>query len=173
MSKKIPFLFLVTLLFAMCKTPKLATDTTTKKAERKKEAVAERPIFYSEQVKNDFRAVSEGVKDKFLNDYNAAEARYSILFFTKGFHGEEITVKNAEGKIFSDMMTTSKSSGLARNMRILNTLETEIYDAGNGKTIYINSEMAQKYKFIYVMKDLSNEDIPYKITYSDKLRPAK
>jgi len=71
------------------------------------------------------------------------------------------------------MVTTDKKTGLAKNMRILNTTETTIYDQATKKTIYIDPQKAMKHKFIYVMKELSNEDKPYKITYSDKLRPAK
>ena len=40
------------------------------------------------------------------------------------------------------------------------------------KKIFIKPEKIKKHKFIYIMKD-KNAEQPYKITYSDKLRPAK
>jgi len=172
--KKLPYLLLL-LLFAMCKTPQTVYNTNpsdkSKKEERNKKE--ERDIYYTEQTKNDFRAVSEAVQKKFLNDYQAADEQFTILFFTQGFYGEVITVKNNDDVLYKDMVTTDKKTGLAKNMRILNTSETSIYDQATKKTIYIDMEKAAKHKFIYVMKDLSNEDKPYKITYSDKLRPAK
>ena len=175
MIKKILLLSLISFLFVMCKAPKLATDKhNTKKERRDKEEKEEsKNVYYTEQVKNDFRAVSDGVRNKFLKDYKATEDKYSILFFTQGFYGEEVIVKNNDGQLFKGMVTTNKNTGLARNMRILNTAETEIYDKGTKKTIVIDSKKAGKHKFIYVMKDLSNDDKPYKITFSDKLRPAK
>ncbi len=171
MMKKLPYLLLLA-LFAMCKTPQTVFNSgnSEKKEEKKRE---ESKIFFTEQTRNDFRSVSESVQKKFLHDYKASEKQYSILFFTQGYYGEVITVKNNGETLYKDMVTTDKNSGLAKNMRILNTVETSIYDQATKKTIYIDSEKAMKHKFIYVMKDLSSEDKPYKITYSDKLRPAK
>ena len=48
-----------------------------------------------------------------------------------------------------------------------------MYDTDKKKTIYINARKASKHKFIYVMKGSANEDKPYKITYSDNLRPER
>lgn len=176
MIKKILLLFLMSFFLVMCKAPKLASDRVDAQNDKKHKEVEKeetKDVYYTEQVKNDFRAVSDGVRDKFLKDYKATEDKYSILFFTQGFFGEEVTVKNDDGQLFKGMVTTDKHSGLAQNMRILNTSDTKIYDKGTKKTIRIESAKAAKHKFIYVMKDVSNEDKPYKITFSDKLRPAK
>lgn len=170
MMKKLPYLLLL-LLFAMCKTPKLATDTN-KKVEDKKEKRESKEIYYTEQTRNDFRSVSENVKKKFLEDYKAVEHGYAILFFTQGFNGEKVVVKNSEGTLYKGEIISDKTSGLAKNMRINTLIDTEIHDKESDKTFYINSKKAQKHKFVYIMKD-SDSDKPYKITFSDKLRPAK
>ncbi|HLV45427.1 MAG TPA: hypothetical protein VKY32_00140 [Flavobacterium sp.] len=161
-------------LLASCKSKKVAVQAEGKtETIEKTEEKSEREIFYTEQVRNDFRAVSDKTRDEFLNGYRATDKKYSILFFTQGFNSEEVTVKNESDVLFKGLVTTDKSTGLAKNMRIVNTEETEIYDAGSKKTIYIAPEMASKYKFIYVMKGNQSEEKPYKITYSDNLRPAR
>lgn len=166
MLKKLPFILLI-LLFATCKSKKNGVDISKKERKEKTEK-----IYFTEQTKNDFRAVSDKVQKKFLKDYKADTPEYAILFFTKGFNGEEITVKNQEETIFKDIVFTDKTTGLAKNMRIKVGLETEIYDKESKKKIYIKPESVGEHKFIYIMKDTKDEK-PYKITYSDKLRPAK
>lgn len=164
MLKKLPLLFLI-LLFAMCKSKK--NVTTGSSEDKKKEK-----IYYTEQIRDDFRSVSQKTQNKFLKDYKANTEEYAILFFTKGFNGEEITVKNEEGEIYKGIIFSDKESGLAKNMRIKSNIETEIYDKETKKKIYIKPESVGKHKFIYIMKETGSET-PYKITYSNKLRPAK
>ncbi|UUV20540.1 hypothetical protein [Paenimyroides aestuarii] len=157
-----------------CKTAKkknIDTATTNEKPELiKKEKEA---IFYTEQIRNDFRAVSASTQQKFLEMYDATAKEYSILFFTQGFTGEEMVVKNNNSTLYKGMVFTEKSTGLAKNMRIVNTEITSIYDKATQKTIYINTDKATKHKFIYVMKGDINTEKPYKITFSNKLRPEK
>lgn len=167
------FFLVVTLVFVSCKPAKIADKTSIEKAETKKETKKYNTVYYSEQVKNDFRAVTENAQFKFLQAYNATEKQYGILFFTQGFNGEEIVVKNDNETLFKGSVLTNKRTGLAKNMRIINTEETSIYDKATKKTIYIKGDKARKHKFIYIMKGNANEDKPYKITYSDKLRPEK
>lgn len=166
------------LLFVLgsCKSKKVVIDGSSETAVIEKaeaEEKAERTILYTEQVRNDFRAVSDKTRDEFLNGYRATDKKYSILFFTQGYNSEEVTVKNNDEIVFKGLVKTNKNTGLAKNMRILNTIETEIYDNGSKQSIFINPEMAQKYKFIYVMKGNTDEEKPYKITYSHNLRPAR
>ena len=172
--KKILIFTSLLFVLASCKSKKVAVqaDGKTETVEKTEEKL-EREIFYTEQVRNDFRAVSDKTRDEFLNGYRATDKKYSILFFTQGFNSEEVTVKNENDVLFKGLVTTDKSTGLAKNMRIVNTEETEIFDAGSQKTIYISPEMASKHKFIYVMKGNQTDDKPYKITYSDNLRPAR
>lgn len=160
MIKKITLVCLFSLTIVACKSKKV---TLTEKTSQN----------YSEQVRNDFRAVSEKVQKEFLKSYKATEDEFSILFFTKGFFGEEISVNNNNQKVFKGLMLSDKKTGLAKNMRILNTQTTEIYDAGTNQKIIIEKNQVDGHKFIYIMKDTSNKEKPYKITYSNKLRPAK
>jgi len=158
-----------------CKTVKKNNNkdaTTTDKKELVRSDKKEE-IFFTEQTRNDFRAVSESAQQKFLEAYNATDKEYSILFFTQGFTGEEVAVKNDNSTLYKGMVLTNKKTGLAKNMRIINTDVTSIYDKATKKTIYINTDKASKHKFIYVMKGDVNDDKPYKITFSDKLRPEK
>lgn len=154
---------------------KSAKKTTAITVPEKKEVVkkASEPIYYTEQVRNDFRSVTETTQNKFLEMYDATTKDYAILFFTQGFTGEEVVVKNNDNVLFKGMVFTNKQTGLAKNMRIVSTEMTSIYDTATKKTIYIKPEKASKHKFIYVLKGNINEDKPYKITFSDKLRPEK
>ncbi len=170
--KRIFFLFAI-LAFASCKTTKTVKSSADKKEEKKELVKKAESIYYTEQVKNDFRAVSESAKLKFLEAYKATDKQYSILFFTQGFNGEDVVVKNDNETLYKGSILTNKRTGLAKNMRILNTEETSIYDKATKKTIYLKTDKAHKHKFIYVMKSNENDDKPYKITYSDKLRPEK
>lgn len=170
--KRILPLFLVSLTLVMCKTKQAATETKNVNTEKSNEKVSDK-IYYTENVRNDFRAVSENTQYQFLEAYKATEKQYAILFFTQGFNGEELTVKNDNGTLFKGSILTDKNTGLAKNMRILNTETTSIYDKATRKTIYIHPEKIGKHKFVYIMKGDLNDDKPYKITYSDKLRPEK
>ncbi len=163
------------LAIVSCKTAKTNTANDSSKKHDKRELFrkGKEEVYYTEQIKNDFRAVTENVQYKFLQSYQATEKQYSILFFTQGFNGEEIHVKNDEGTLFKGSVLTNKKTGLAKNMRIVNTEVTSIYDKATKKTIYINSDKAAKYKFVYVMKGNMDDEKPYKITFSDKLRPEK
>ncbi|HUH25997.1 MAG TPA: hypothetical protein VLY87_05185 [Flavobacterium sp.] len=170
--KRILLLFLVSFTFVMCKPKQAATGTKETTTEKPSEKVSEK-IYYTESVRNDFRAVSENTQFEFLEAYKATEKQYAILFFTQGFNGEELTVKNDNGTLFKGSVLTDKDTGLAKNMRILNTETTSVYDKATRKTIYIHPEKIGKHKFVYIMKGDLSDDKPYKITYSDKLRPEK
>jgi len=170
-------IFLVAVLsIVSCKTSKKNTVKDDGKNEKDKKELVRKDkeeVFYTEQIKNDFRSVTESAQIKFLESYSATDKEYSILFFTQGFTGEEVVVKNDKNTLYKGMVLTNKKTGLAKNMRIVNTEVTSIYDKATKKTIYINTDKARKHKFIYVMKGNVNEDKPYKITFSDKLRPEK
>lgn len=169
---KIVTFFMCSLMIFSCKSTK---NNTTNSLERKEDTRAEKKetIFYTEQVKNDFRAVSAATQKKFIADYKATSSEYNILFFTQGFTGEDIVIKLDKETLFKGSVLTNKNTGLAKNMRIKNTGDVTIYDKATKKTIQLNSSKAQKHKFIYIMKGNDTEEKPYKITYSDKLRPEK
>lgn len=176
MKYKSLIFFVAVLSIVSCKTSKKNTVKDADKNEKDKKELVRKDkeeVFYTEQIKNDFRSVTETAQKKFLESYNATDKEYSILFFTQGFTGEEVVVKNDNNTLYKGMVLTNKRTGLAKNMRIVNTDVTSIYDKATKKTIYINTDKARKHKFIYVMKGNVNEDKPYKITFSDKLRPEK
>lgn len=179
MKYKSLIFFICILTAVSCKTSKKNTVKDTESTtENKKELVRKdkkekEDVFYSEQIRNDFRAVTATAQNQFLEAYNATDKEYSILFFTQGFTGEEVVVKNDKNTLYKGMVFTDNNTGLAKNMRIVNTEITSIYDRATKKTIYINTDKARKHKFIYVMKGNVNEDKPYKITFSDKLRPER
>lgn len=164
------FALLASVFFVSCKSVKVTTPSSE---EDLPVTTALRKEYHEEQVRNDFRAVSEEVKNKFLKSYKADTKEYSILFFTKGFEGERVVVTSGESSVYDGSVKTNKVTGLAKNMRINNTEITIIYDEKTDKGIVLNSELAKKHKFIYVMKDINNEEKPYKVTFSDLLRPEK
>lgn len=170
--KTLAVFFCAMVLFS-CNTTKNKTAVAPAKTEDKKEEAKTPEVYYTEQIRNDFRAVSENTQYQFLEAYKATEKQYSILFFTQGFNGEDITVKNNKGTLYKGSVTTNKTTGLAKNMRIVNTETTSIYDKATKKTIYIHPEKIGTHKFVYIMKGNLSDEKPYKITYSDKLRPEK
>ncbi|HLW62217.1 MAG TPA: hypothetical protein VKY33_02335, partial [Flavobacterium sp.] len=85
MNYKTMILFVCSITFFSCKTAKTVTNTsstTEKESKIEKDAAKADEIYYTEQVKNDFRAVSESTQYDFLVAYKATEPQYSILFFT-------------------------------------------------------------------------------------------
>lgn len=171
--KRILLLLLFSSLLTMCKSTPVGGNGKPIEEEPLKNEDKKDELYYTEQVKNDFRSVPESGKKKFLEGYKATESQYSILFFTQGFSGEQLTVKNSQGTVYKGSVLTNNKTGLAKNMRIINTENNSIFDQATKKTIYIDTKLASKHKFIYVMKDLSNKEKPYKITYSDLLRPEQ
>src|SRR5690606_31941971 len=93
-------LIFTSLLFvlASCTSKKVAvqsdgkTETVDKTGEK-----SDREIFYTEQVRNDFRTVSARSRDEFLSGYRATGKQYSLLFFTQGITADRATVKNGDG----------------------------------------------------------------------------
>src|SRR5690606_38976587 len=175
MKYKILLLAYGMLSVVSCKTAKKNSEKDSGTTDKKELVRSDKKeeIFFTEQTRNDFRAVSESAQQKFLEAYNATDKQYSILFFTQGFNGENVVVKNDNTTLYKGSVLTNKTTGLAKNMRIVNSERTSILDKATQKTIYIDADKARKHKFIYVMKGNVNDDKPYKITYSDKLRPEK
>ena len=97
--------------FVSCKTSKIKSHDANKKNE-KKEVVktTKNEVYYTEQIRNDFRAVSDSAKQKFLEAYNATDKQYSILFFTQGFNGENIEVKNDNNILYKGSVLTNKKN---------------------------------------------------------------
>lgn len=140
------FLFLFSLLFAMCSTSNV-------------------------HYRDDFRSVSDNQKKQFLTELNANGENFSVLILTKGFKGEPVTIVNEKKTLYKGTTITNLGNGIAHSLRIDNTLATTISDKISNKEVLIESKKAKLYKFIYVMKDNAEIKNPYKITYSNTLRP--
>ena len=161
--RKIVLILAVLMLFA-CKSKKTATSATADKTVDKKEYV---------QYRDDFRSVSKEQREAFLKDIKAADKNYSVLIFTRGYKGEGIQVSNEKKVFFSSNVISNLKTGIAHSIRIDNTLDTKVFDSFTKKSVIIESEEAKKHKFIYLMKDNGNKEMPFSITYSNTLRPLK
>src|SRR5690606_19766671 len=83
-------LMLCVLAYPSSNTWKVTNHESEKKEEKSALVKADdMDVFYTEEVKNDCRVVSDQAKQKFLEVYNATEKQYSILFFTQRFNGEK------------------------------------------------------------------------------------
>ena len=163
MRKVVLILFILT-VFA-CKSKKAATSGTTAEASvNKKEYV---------QYRDDFRSVTKEEREAFLKDVKATEKNYSVIIFTRGYKGEGIQVSNEQKILFSGNVISNKKTGIADEIRIDNTIDTKVFDSFTKKSVIIESKEAKKHKFIYLMKDNSNKEMPFNITYSNTLRPLK
>lgn len=158
--KKIISILAITLLMAMCSTPKATKNNTIAKT---------RPEV---QYKDDFRAAPAKEKEALLKDLNAAGANYSVLIFTKNFKGEKVVASNANKTLHSGYLISDLKSGIADKIRIDNTLNTKILDSSDKNEIIIEAKEAQKHKFIYLMKNPGGKR-PFTITYSNTLRPLE
>lgn len=139
-------LFFFTLLFTMCSTSNV-------------------------QYRDDFRPASEGQKKQFLSDLNANSETFSVIILTKGYKGELVIISNEKKTLYKGTTITNLNNGIAHSLRIDNSLPTTITDKISNKEVIIESKKAKQYKFIYIMKDNAETKNPYKITYSNTLRP--
>jgi hypothetical protein len=156
MKKIIPILF-IAFLFTMCGTTKSA------KGSAKPEV----------QYKDDFRSATDKEKKALLKKLNAAGANYSVLILTQNYKGEQISVSNEKKTLYKEYPISNMKTGIADELRIDNTLDTKVYDNLSKKEAIISSKEAKKHKFIYLMKNPPGGDSPFRITYSNTLRPLE
>jgi len=138
-----------------------------------KKTVSEEKKEPTIQYRDDFRAVSEAGKKKFLTEMKAKSETASVLILTKGFKGEDVVITNEKKSLYKGNPISHLETGIAGYITIDNTLATKITDKLSKKEAVIDSENAKKYKFVYVMKDHAQQGNPYVITYSNTLRPLK
>lgn len=155
--KKLLLLVVLSIMLINCTSKKAATE---KAAE---------PVV---QYRDDFKSVSEKSKINFIKNLKATKDQYSVILLTKGFMGEEITFFNGEKVLYKGNPISHLETGIAGYFRINNNLTSRITDKYSKKEAIIDIENAKKHKFIYIMKDNALEN-PYKITYSNTLRPLK
>lgn len=156
MKKIIPILF-IAFLFTMCGTTKSA------KGSAKPEV----------QYKDDFRSATDKEKKALLKKLNASGTNYSVLILTQNYKGEQISVSNEKKTLYKEYPISNMKTGIADELRIDNTLDTKVYDNLSKKEAVISSKEAKKHKFIYLMKNPPGGDSPFRITYSNTLRPLE
>lgn len=152
--KKILLIIITAFLFTMCGTSKSVT------ASAKPEV----------QYKDDFKSADEKEKSALLKKLKATGSGYSVLIFTKNYKGEKIVTSNAKKTLHSANMISNLKTGIADQIRIDNSVDTKVYDHLTKKEAIISAKEAQKYKYIYLMKN-PGADNPFMITYSNTLRP--
>lgn len=183
--KKLPLLALL-ILFAMCKSASHTNTKTIKKEltieeridgikeeNRLPEAsdVLDLPDYA--QVRDDFRSVSDKTKDSYLQGMKATDDQYSVVILTQGFKGENITVKNDAKSFYYGMTMSNLSTGIAKSIRVDNAKDFTIYDSFTKGDVTISSDNAKMFKFIYIMKNNNNKETPFKVTFSNTLRPVR
>ncbi|MBB1148624.1 MULTISPECIES: hypothetical protein [unclassified Myroides] len=195
--KKLPFLFLIA-LFAMCKSVPHGSSSTSsstssnssstdspskdltieerieeiKEENRLPEAkdVIDLPDYA--QVRDDFRSVTEKTKEAYLQGMQATGEKYSVVILTQGFKGENIVVKSDSKTFFKGMTMSDLSNGIAKSVRVENTADFTVTDSYTNSEVTIESDHAKMFKFIYIMKN-SSKDNPFKVTFSNTLRPVR
>ncbi|AJH13608.1 hypothetical protein [Myroides profundi] len=182
--KKLPFLALI-VLFSMCKSashvatkpPKeLTVDERIEKIKEEDRLPEEDDVMdlpdYA-QVRDDFRSVTDKTRDSYLRGMNASADNYSVVILTKGFKGENISIKGNSKTYYYAMTMSDLRSGIAKSIRVDNTQNIVLKDSYTGGSLTIESDHAKMFKFIYVMKNNANKETPFKVTFSNTLRPVR
>lgn len=125
------------------------------------------------QIRDDFRSVSDKSREEYLNGMKANEEHYSVVILTKGFKGENINIKNDHTSFFKGMVMSDLKSGIAKSVRIDNTEDFTLFDGFTEGQLTIESDHAKMFKFIYVMKNNADKESPFKVTFSNTLRPVR
>ena len=183
--KKLPFLALL-ILFAMCKSASHTYTKTVKKEltveERIEEIKEENRLPEASdvldlpnyaQVRDDFRSVSDKTRENYLQGMRALENQYSVVILTQGFKGENISIKNDSKSFYNGMTMSDLATGIAKSVRVDNAKNFTIYDSFTKGEVTISSDNAKMFKFIYVMKNNNNKETPFKVTFSNTLRPVR
>ncbi|MHC5200826.1 hypothetical protein [Myroides sp. LJL119] len=180
--KKLPFLALIA-LFTMCKSAKHLKSVPADKPtiENSKEIKDDREEELEEvldlpdyaQVRDDFRSVSTASKNNYLAGMRATAENYSVVILTQGYQGENITIKNQDKTFLNAMTISDLSTGIAKSVRVENTQDFVVSDNYINGEVTIDQDLAKRFKFIYIMKNNANKKVPFKITYSNTLRPVR
>ncbi len=179
--KKLAFLFLI-VFFSMCKTTKTIFTKSEENIEEKIEKIKEEERLPNEkdvvdlpdyaQVRDDFRSVSEKTKENYLRGMRATEPQYAVVILTKGYKGENIRLKGDEKTYFNGMTMSDLKTGIAKSVRVDNSKDLVIHDNFTGKSLTIESDHLKMFKFIYIMKNNSDKEVPFRVTFSNTLRPV-
>ncbi|MTG96959.1 MULTISPECIES: hypothetical protein [Myroides] len=181
--KKLPFLALI-VLFSMCKSAShvkapnkdLTIEERIEEIKTEDRLPDEKDVIdlpdYA-QVRDDFRSVTEKTKENYLKGMRATEDKYSVIILTQGFKGEDITIKNENKTFLKSMIMSDLSTGIAKSIRIENTKDILVKDSYTKGEVTIETDHAKMFKFIYIMKNNSNKEVPFKVTFSNTLRPVR
>ena len=121
--------------------------------------------------RDDFRSASKAETARILAEVNAKNANKSVLVLTQTYKGEKIQVTQSGKVIFSDYPITNLNTRIATYFSISNQADAVIKDVRTGQEVVIPIAKAIKYKYIYIMKKVSNGKFKYVVTYSNTLRP--
>lgn len=138
---------------------------------KSKEKTVENPVETIER--DDFRSASKAEIARVLKEVNAKNSSKSVLILTQTYKGEKIQVTQNGKVIFSEYPITNLNTRIASYFSISNQADAVIKDIRTGQEVVIPTAKAVKYKFIYIMKKVSNGKFKYVVTYSNTLRPLK
>ncbi|MGV3460645.1 MAG: hypothetical protein ACO1N9_09360 [Flavobacterium sp.] len=158
--KKILLIILIMLALTAC-------------GSKKKAATEDEPVKPEVQYRDDFRATTAAKKNKLLKTLKATGKNYSVLIFTKGFKGEQITVSSNGKTLYRGNQISNLKTGIADQVRIINTADTKVFDGLSKAEVTLPAEETQKHKYVYLMKDEDGKGSPFVITYSNTLRPLE
>ena len=144
----------LTLGFQSCKSTTKAVENPVETLER-----------------DDFRSASKAETARILAEVNAKNANKSVLVLTQTYKGEKIQVTQSGKVIFSDYPITNLNTRIATYFSISNQADAVIKDVRTGQEVVIPIAKAVKYKYIYIMKKVSDGKFKYVVTYSNTLRP--
>ena len=115
------------------------------------------------------KVISNSSNEEFLNFLKAKDTIYSVVFFTSVFEHDSIEVKENNKILFADIITSVKSLGLAKTLRINNTSQIKITDVNLDYSFNLKQQLSTKYKYIYIQKKKYDNN-RYVITYSNTHR---
>lgn len=143
--QKLTFIFIIIFCLGGCSSPKI-------------------------KYENNGYTANPDTEAKFLTKLEAKENNFSVIFFTNGFLSKEkIEVKVDNKVVFSDILETDRSFGLAKTLRINNRYDILIKDLNSGYAFKLKGKKNSKYKYIYISKD-ADSNSNYVINYSNKLQ---
>lgn len=125
------------------------------------------------QVRDDFKSVSSQEKNTFLKQKKATSTTKSIVILTNGFKGEKMIAKQANKTIYSAYPITNLKTKYADSFSFTNKENLVIYDNFSKKELLLESKKVSAYKFIYIMKIITDNGASYKVTLSNTLRPLE
>ncbi|QYJ68821.1 hypothetical protein [Flavobacterium litorale] len=113
--------------------------------------------------------MSDDSRNLVLNDLDAKDSIYSLIYFTSVFKEDLIKVENGDKTIFNDTIKSDESLGLAEVIRINNTLDVKITDMSLNYSFNLKKKSNMNYKYIYIERK-RYEDNKYVVIYSNSMR---